>query len=162
MPSTDVQQIQSVMQNMMSHGIFDAEVIAAQFRTQGWKFVRDPDLDEPDLSGGKYLIRTPEGREGLISWFTAETVEQMVANAGFFMEGKAPRALILAWTFAQEMGLLLFAVDVKQAVGENPGPIFRTVYEWLEAANGGNENNGSLEGRIETGTENGIETELET
>jgi hypothetical protein len=137
MPSKDVEQILNQLEQMMSHGIFDAEVIAAKFRTDGWKFVRDPELDDPELTGGKYVIRTPEGREGTITWHTAAKVEELIGNAGFFMEGKAPRALFLAWILAQELAMIIFGIDVEESAGPNPGPMFKMVYEWMQSAQGG-------------------------
>lgn len=131
MSSRDITDIVDQMQQMMSHGIFDAEVIAGNFRSKGWKFVMDPDLDDPELTGGKYLVRTPEGREGHVTWFTKDRVEELIGNAGFFMEGKAPRALLLAWIFANELGFIIFGIDASEQ-GALPGELFRRVYEWME------------------------------
>lgn len=134
--SRDINDILAQMEQMMSHGIFDAEVIAANFRTNGWKFVRDPDLDDPELTGGKYVVRSPEGREGTVSWYTAAKVEELVGNSGFFMEGKAPRALFLAWILANELGFIIFGVDASEQ-GALPGELFKRVYEWMDATRNG-------------------------
>ena len=131
---TDIQETVELLETMMSHGIFDAEIIAGNLRAKGWKFVRDPERDSP--SGGEYLIGTPQGHTGYVHWYNEEAVEHLSGQAGFFIQGKAPATMFLAWIFARELGEIVagIAALIPELEGVTlPGPIFTGVVKALKS-----------------------------
>lgn len=122
------------LERMMSHGIFDAEIIASELRTKGWKFVddstviqrREIDGIETNL-GGAYSVKTPEGNEGYIDWFNENGVKFWTGNAGYFIEGKAPQRMFLAWVFADQLGRIVLGKGFDET-GDPPGTVFENVY----------------------------------
>jgi hypothetical protein len=77
--------IVGILTNMMSHGIFDAEYIAAQLRNNGWRFVDDRQGRTPD--GGVYYVQSPDGHQGYVNWYNLAYINGITAGSGFLMEG---------------------------------------------------------------------------
>lgn len=124
----------TTLERMMSHGIFDAEIIAAELRVKGWKFVDDPNIiqrQEIDgietVTGGAYSVKTPEGTGGYIDWMNEAGVTFWTGNAGYFIEGKAPQRMFLAWVFSDQLARLVLGKGFDES-GDPPGIVFENVY----------------------------------
>ncbi len=127
--STDREDVASQLEQMMSHGIFDAEVIASAFRSRGWQFVYDAQQDSE--TGGAYFLRSPGRHEGYVNWFSKETINQLTTNAAFFVEETAPKKMLLAWIFADQMGRLILGRGFDEdGMGNQlpPGKAFEGAY----------------------------------
>lgn len=134
---TDSQVVAAQLENMGSHGIFDSEYVAAQFRAAGWQFVHDP--AQGSTTGGAYFIRTPAGIEGYINWFNASAINQLTSNAVFFVEDGGPQKMFLSWIFADQMGRLILGKPFDETPeGESlpPGRAFEGAYNAFRQAAG--------------------------
>jgi hypothetical protein len=126
---TDQETVAVQLESMMSHGIFDAETIADTFRRQGWQFVYDAQQDSE--TGGAYFVRTPGRHEGYVNWFSKDTINQLTTNAAFFVEETAPKRMLLAWIFADQMGRLILGRGFDEDGNGNtlpPGKAFEGAY----------------------------------
>jgi hypothetical protein len=135
---SDIEQTIELLDTMMSHGIFDAEVIAGNLRMKGWKFVRDPESDSP--SGGEYAVQSPQGHRGIVHWYNEEAIEHLTKQAGYFIQGKAPATMFLGWILARELGEIVASIGalIPHLEGvEMPGAIFRRVLDTLKELENG-------------------------
>lgn len=122
---TDASQVTTTLNRMMSHGIFDAEVIASELRLLGWAFNwGEQNVNE---NGGVYFVRTPEGRQGYVQWYDKDSIVQVAENAGFFLQDTAPRKLFVGWVLADQLGRIILGHGFDEN-GEMPGEVFRNAY----------------------------------
>lgn len=127
----DIETTQDILTHMFSHSIMDAEYIAAKLRMQGWKCIQDRNLDKEDMTGGAYLVRTPEGKEGQLSWYTPDEVARLSGSAQYFQEG-IPRALMLGSILAVELVIIVRPIlDVTKDWDRilAPGELFKRALE---------------------------------
>ena len=127
--SKDLDDSLHVLENMMSHGIHDAEIMAASLRLKGWTFTNDPDAaSEMGLVGeGLYRVRTPEGKQGFVSWYGTQRIQELAGSAQFFVEGDVPMRLFLAWILADQLARIVLGKGFDEN-GEPPGTVYENVY----------------------------------
>src|SRR5215469_11851942 len=130
---SDSNDVATTLENMMSHGIFDSEVIANSFRVRGWKFVLDP--EQTTENGGAYQVRSPGGLSGIVNWYGKEAINGLTENAAFFMNEEAPPHMFLAWIFADQMGRLVLGKPFDENSDGTPVLSFFSFYDAYVALN---------------------------
>lgn len=120
----DYQDAASFLEDMNSHGIFEAEVFVSQIMIpRGWECVTTP-------TG--YQIKTPERKRGFIESHTVEEVCEFTTDVRFAREPVG--RLFTAWGFAKQLcELLEIKPDYEYTAVYNltPGIIFRNCYQSL-------------------------------
>lgn len=130
---SDTDQVVTTLNRLMSHGIFDAEVIAAELRVLGWAF--NWGEENTNEQGGVYFVRSPEGRQGYVQWYDKDSIATVTGNAGFFLDGTAPRKLFVGWVLADQLGRIILGRGFDDN-GEMPGDVFKNAYAAFTSGKG--------------------------